>query len=137
MEPYILLANASAFEAGVDQLRWKLVPLAFALVVLGIWESGWKSGSDPKAILGILLKTTIIVVLLAAFPTLMKNGKEAFDGLREVMTINQHDNCKELLKGDLPAVEARFSDIGPYIASVAATILQYLGRLGTKIVHFF
>src|ERR1700754_4624692 len=104
MTAYIILANASAFEAGVEQLRWKLFPLAFVFVVLGIWESSWKGGSDPKSIFGILLKTTIIVVLLALFPAIMKNGKETFDGLKESISPGFYNRFLELLGRDLPSV---------------------------------
>jgi len=133
----MLLANVSAFEVGVNQLREHLFPLAFILVVLGIWESTWKGNNDPRSILGIVIKTTIIVVLLAGFPALMKHGKEAFDGLNFTLTTGLQNNFKELLDGELPTVEARFSDIGPYIASLAATTLQYLGSFGVNIVKFF
>ncbi len=135
MESYILLANASAFDAGVETLRWKLFPLAFILVILGIWESGWKGGSDPRSILGILLKTTIIVVLLAFFPAMMKGGKEAFDGLKDVVSPGAQNRFTELLEENLPEVEVW--NIGPYIASLIVIFLQFWGLLGIKIVKFF
>ncbi len=138
MSTFILLANASAFEVGVEQLRWKLFPLAFVLVVLGIWESSWKSGSDPRSILGILIKTTIIIVLLAGSPALMKNGKEAFDDLHVAITTNRQDNTfNEFLGEKLPIIEPSVTTIGPYIASLITTALQYLGSVGVKIVKFF
>lgn len=135
MESYILLANASAFDAGVETLRWKLFPLAFILVILGIWESGWKGGSNPKAILGILLKTTIIVVLLTFFPDLMKGGKEAFDGLKNVVSSDSQNRFKELLSSKFP--EVSIWELGPYIALLITTLLQFLGLIGVKIVTFF
>ncbi len=134
MAPFILLANASAFEVGVNQLREHLFPLAFILVVLGIWESVWKSGSDPRSLLGIFIKTTIIIVLLAGFPALMKNGKEAFDGLKNIVGPDPQNSFKELISNSLPAVSVW--ELGPYIASLVTTVLQYLGSVGVKIVKF-
>ncbi len=135
MASHILLANASAFDMGVDQLRWKLLPLAFILVVFGIWESAWKGGSDPKSILGILIKTTIIVVLLAGFPALMKSGKDAFDTLKETVSPDAQNRFKELLEGGLP--EAGAWSIGEYIASLIVWFLQFLGWIGMQIVILF
>lgn len=137
MEPLTLLAAASPFDVGVEQLRSKLFPLAFVLVVLGIWESVWKGGSDPKAILGIFIKTMIIVVLLAGFPDLMKNGKDAFDGLKTAVTADSQNRFKELLEADLEKVDDGISSIGNYIASLVVAFLQFLGLLGMRIVKFF
>jgi hypothetical protein len=132
-----ILAVASAFDSGVEHLQAKLMLLASVLVVVGIWESAWKSGSDPKAILGIILKTIMIVSLISGFPTLMKNGKLVFDGLRNQVTHSSPDKFKELQDADLPHVEPGVTTIGPYIASVITTFLQNLGYFGTEIVKHF
>ena len=137
MNTYMLLANASAFGMGVEQLRSKLMLLAFVLVVIGIWESGWKAGGDPKLLLGILLKMIIIIMLIAWFPTIMQKGKECFDNLKAILTPQPHDKFQELLTGKLPEVDADIFAIGHYIASIAATFFQFWGLLGIKIVRFF
>ncbi|PWU10194.1 MAG: hypothetical protein C5B47_02525 [Verrucomicrobia bacterium] len=137
MTSYLLLANISAFDVGVNYLRDHLFSLAFILIVLGIWESAWKGGNDPKAILGILLKTTIIVVLLAFFPVMMKGGKEFFNGLKESVNSETQNKFNELLDSKLPEVEPKFSTIGPYIASLITAFLQYCGTIGVEIVKHF
>ena len=46
------------------------MPFAFVLCVIGIGEMGWRAGSDSRAILGALIKTIIVVALIAAYPAM-------------------------------------------------------------------
>ena len=54
--------------AAANEIRTLLMPFAFVLCVIGIGEMGWRAGSDPRAVLGALIKTIIIVALIAAYP---------------------------------------------------------------------
>jgi hypothetical protein len=45
------------------------MPFAFLLCVLGIGEMGWRAGSDARTVLGALLKTIIVVTLIAGYPS--------------------------------------------------------------------
>jgi len=50
------------------EIRTLLMPFAFVLCVMGIGEMGWRAGSDTRAILGALIKTILVVGLLAGYP---------------------------------------------------------------------
>ncbi|MCX6960778.1 MAG: hypothetical protein NTW91_10995, partial [Verrucomicrobia bacterium] len=63
-------ALSNLFESA-NEIRMLMMPFAFVLCILGIGEMGWKAGSDPRAILGTILKVTIIVALIAGYPTIM------------------------------------------------------------------
>lgn len=58
------------YEAAGD-IRQLLMPFAFLLCVIGIGEMAWRAGSDTRAILGTLIKTIIIVGLIAGYPAVM------------------------------------------------------------------
>ena len=66
-------ALANLFDSA-NQIRIYLMPFAFVLCILGIGEMAWKAGSDPRAILGTILKVTIIVALIAGYPKIMNTG---------------------------------------------------------------
>ena len=51
------------------EFRTLLMPFAFILCVIGIGKMGWRAGSDSRAILGALLKSIVIVTLIAGYPT--------------------------------------------------------------------
>ena len=78
-------ALSNLYEAA-GEIRTLLMPFAFVLCVIGIGEMGWRAGSDTRAILGALVKTILIVGLIAAYPTMMKAGQEAFIGVRHHFT---------------------------------------------------
>jgi hypothetical protein len=78
-------AFSNLFDAA-GQIRSYMMPFAFVLCILGIGEMGWKAGSDAKSILGAILKVTIIVALIAGYPTMMNKGMEAFQEMRQKFT---------------------------------------------------
>ena len=137
------LVAASLFDAAVDQLRGQLMLIAFVLVVIGVWEGGWRAGADPKAILGVLVKTVIVVTLIAGFPMMMTKGKEAFDDLRTKVTQatqdstgDSQDEFKKILAMQL-APPPDILKIGDYIAYLIIKLTQAFGKFGVKIIQYF
>lgn len=86
-------ALANLFDSA-NQIRIYLMPFAFVLCILGIGEMGWKAGSDPRAILGTILKVTIIVALIAGYPKIMNTGMSAFQDMRQKFTNAQDAKFK-------------------------------------------
>ena len=87
---------SNLFDAA-GQIRSYMMPFAFVLCILGIGEMGWKAGSDAKAILSVILKVTIIVALIAGYPTIMNKGMDAFQEMRQKFTNAQDAKFIQLL----------------------------------------
>ena len=79
-----------------NEIRTLLMPFAFMLCVIGIGEMGWRTGSDLRAILGIL-KCIVIVTLIAGYPDIMRGGQSAFIELRNKFTSARDAKFVQLL----------------------------------------
>ena len=66
-------------------------------VVLGLGEMGWKAGSDARAVLGALLRTIIVVALIAGYPSAIKTGRRAFIEMRSNFTTARDAKFVQLL----------------------------------------
>ncbi|MBE2204080.1 MAG: hypothetical protein IAE94_07070 [Chthoniobacterales bacterium] len=64
-----MIPSLSNLYNAAFELRTLLMPFAFVLAVVGIGEMGWRAASDTRAILGALLKTILIVGMLAGYPS--------------------------------------------------------------------
>ena len=84
--------------AAANEIRTLLMPFAFVLCVIGIGEMGWRAGSDPRAVLGALLKCIIIVTLIAGYPDIMTGGQKAFMELRNEFTDARDAKFVQLLR---------------------------------------
>lgn len=113
-----------------------LMPFAFVLAVIGIGEMAWKAGSDTRAILGTILRVTLVTGLLVAYPTMMHAGKDAFLSIRKDFV--QHGENRML-----DAFDARVTnppqawDVGSHILYGLVSGLQGVGRLAMIILRFF
>ena len=92
--------------AAANEIRTLLMPFAFVLCVIGIGEMGWRAGSDPRAVLGALVKCIIIVTLIAGYPDIMTGGQKAFMELRNEFTERPRCEVRPIasLAGGKPAV---------------------------------
>jgi hypothetical protein len=84
--------------AAANEIRTLLMPFAFVLCVIGIGEMGWRAGSDPRAVLGALLKCIIIVTLIAGYPDIMTGGQKVFMELRNEFTNARDAKFVQLLR---------------------------------------
>ena len=85
--------------AAANEIRTLLMPFAFVLCVIGIGEMGWRAGSDPRAVLGALIKTIIIVALIAAYPDDDGDrGQKAFLDIRQQFTDARDAKFVQLLR---------------------------------------
>ena len=114
------------------------MPFAFVLCVIGIGEMGWRAGSDTRAILGALIKTIIIVALIAAYPEMMKTGQEAFLDMRRQFTDARDAKFVQLLRS---RVENQPSDslteLGKIVPAAIGYFFQGIGRFMLLVLRFF
>ncbi|MBN8707736.1 MAG: hypothetical protein J0I10_00020, partial [Verrucomicrobia bacterium] len=103
------------YNAALD-IRTLLMPFAFVLAVIGLGEMGWRAGSDPRGNLGALLKTTLIVALLAGYPTAMDSGQKAFVEMRGKFTNARDAKFVQLLRShiDNPPSDS-WTDLGKVV----------------------
>ena len=124
--------------AAANEIRTLLMPFAFVLCVIGIGEMGWRAGSDPRAVLGALLKCIIIVTLIAGYPDIMKGGQKAFMELRNEFTNARDAKFVQLLRS---RVENQPSDslanIGKIVPAAIGYFFQGIGRFMLLVLRFF
>jgi hypothetical protein len=72
------MSALSNLYAAAEDIRTLLMPFAFLLCVLGLGEMGWRAGSDARAVLGALLRTIIVVALIAGYRPRDEDGQQAF-----------------------------------------------------------
>ncbi len=129
------LANLSA---AAGDIRTLLMPLAFVLCVIGIGEMGWRAGSDPRAILGTLLKTILIVGLLIAYPTMMERGQEAFIDIRNQFTDARDADFVRLLRSRIENQPSdSWTDLGKIVPAAIGYLFQGIGRFTLILLRFF
>jgi hypothetical protein len=114
------------------------MPFAFVLCVIGIGEMGWRAGSDTRAILGALLKTIIVVALIAAYPAMMKTGQEAFLGMRRQFTDARDAKFVQLLRSHVENQPSdSLTEIGKIVPAAIGYFFQGIGRFMLLVLRFF
>jgi len=128
---------SNLYSAGLE-IRTLLMPFAFVLCVIGIGEMGWRAGSDARAILGALLKTILIVGLLAGYPAAMDNGQKAFVEMRGKFTNARDAKFVQLLRSriDNPPSES-WTDLGKVVPAAIGMFFQGIGRFMLIVLVFF
>jgi hypothetical protein len=130
-------ALSNLFDAA-GQIRSYMMPFAFVLCILGIGEMGWKAGSDAKSILGVILKVTIIVALIAGYPTMMNKGMEAFQEMRQKFTNAQDAKFIQLLTSRIQNQPSdSWTDLGKIVPAAVGYFFQGIGRFMMVVMNFF
>lgn len=130
-------ALSNLFDSA-GQIRTYMMPFAFVLCILGIGEMGWRAGSDTKAILGVILKVTIIVALIAGYPTIMNKGMEAFQEMRQKFTNAQDAKFIQLLTSRIQNQPSdSWTDLGKIVPAAVGYFFQGIGRFMMIVLNFF
>lgn len=128
---------SNLFSAALE-IRTLLMPFAFVLCVIGIGEMGWRAGSDPRAILGALLKTILIVGLLAGYPTAMDSGQKAFSEMRGKFTDAREAKFVQLLRSRIENQPSdSWTDLGKVVPAAIGMFFQGIGRFMLIVLTFF
>ena len=128
---------SNLFDAA-GQIRSYMMPFAFVLCILGIGEMGWKAGSDAKAIISVILKVTIIVALIAGYPTIMNKGMEAFREMRQKFTNAQDAKFIQLLTSRIQNQPSdSWTDLGKIVPAAVGYFFQGIGRFMMVVMNFF
>lgn len=124
--------------AAAMEIRTLLFPFAFVLCVIGIGEMGWRAGSDTRAILGALLKTILIVSLLAGYPTAMDHGQKAFAEMRTKFTNARDAKFVQILRSRIENQPSdSFTDLGKVVPAAIGMFFQGIGRFMLIVLVFF
>ena len=132
------MSALSNLYAAAGEIRMLLMPFAFVLCVIGIGEMGWRAGSDIHAILGALIKTILIVGLIAAYPTMMKAGQEAFIGVRNRFTDVRDAKFIQLLRSRIENQPSdSWTELGKTVPAAIGYFFQGVGRFMLLVLRFF
>ena len=130
-------ALSNLFDSA-GQIRTYMMPFAFVLCILGIGEMAWKAGSDPRAILGTILKVTIIVALIAGYPKIMNTGMSAFQDMRQKFTNAQDAKFIQLLSSRIQNQPSdSWTDLGKIVPAAVGYFFQGIGRFMMIVLNFF
>lgn len=133
MIPSLFNLYDAAFE-----IRTLLMPFAFVLCVIGIGEMGWRAGSDTRAILGALLKTILVVGLLAGYPAAMDGGQKAFVEMRSKFTNARDAKFVQLLRSRIENQPSdSWTDLGKVVPAAIGMFFQGIGRFMLIVLTFF
>ncbi len=128
---------SNLFEAA-QEIRTLLFPFAFVLCVIGIGEMGWRAGSDPRAILGTLLKTILIVGLLSGYPAAMDHGQKAFVEMRGKFTDSRDAKFVQILRSRIDNQPSdSWTDLGKVVPTAIGMFFQGIGRFMLIVLVFF
>jgi hypothetical protein len=120
------------------QIRMLMMPFAFVLCVIGIGEMAWRAGSDPRAILGALLKVVLIVGLLASYPAMMDGGQKAFIEMRTKFTNARDAKFVQLLRSKIQNQPSdSWTDLGKIVPAAIGMFFQGIGRFMLLVLRFF
>ncbi len=120
------------------EIRTLLMPFAFVLCVMGIGEMGWRSGSDTRAILGALIKTILVVGLLAGYPSAMEGGQKAFVEMRSKFTNARDAKFVQILRSRIENQPSdSLADIGKIVPAAIGMFFQGIGRFMLLVLRFF
>jgi hypothetical protein len=132
------MTSLSNLYAAAFEIRTLLMPFAFVLCVMGIGEMGWRAGSDTRAILGALLKTILVVGLLAGYPAAMEGGQKAFVEMRGKTTSARDAKFVQLLRSRIENQPSdSLTDIGKIVPAAIGMFFQGIGRFMLLVLRFF
>jgi hypothetical protein len=121
-----------------NEIRTLLMPFAFILCVIGIGETGWRAGSDLRAILGTSLKCIVIVTLIAGYPDIMRGGQSAFIELRNKFTSARDAKFVQLLHSTVQNQPSdSITEIGKIVPAAIGNFFQGIGRFMLLVLRFF
>jgi hypothetical protein len=130
-------ALSNLYAAALD-IRSLLMPFAFVLCVAGIGEMGWRAGSDPRGLLGALLKTILIVAILAGYPSAMEGGQKAFVEMRSNFTNARDAKFVQLLRSRIENQPSdSLTDLGKIVPASIGMFFQGIGRFMLLFLRFF
>ncbi|MFA7344075.1 MAG: hypothetical protein WC003_07205 [Terrimicrobiaceae bacterium] len=128
---------SNLYQAAVE-IRTLLMPFAFVFCVMGIGEMGWRAGSDTRAILGALIKTILVVGLLAVYPAAMDGGQKAFVEMRAKFTNARDAKFVQLLRSRIENQPSdSLADIGKIVPAAIGMFFQGIGRFMLLVLRFF
>jgi hypothetical protein len=128
----------SNLYAAAEEIRTLLMPFAFLLCVLGLGEMGWRAGSDPRAVLGALLRTIIVVALIAGYPSAMKTGQQAFIQMRSKFTTARDAKFVQLLTSRVQNQPSdSWTNLGKIVPAAIGYFFQGIGRFMLILLRFF
>lgn len=133
-----MIPSLSNLYAAAFEIRALLMPFAFVLCVIGIGDSGWRAGSDTRAILGVLLKTILIVAMLAGYPSAMEGGQKAFVEMRQKFTDARDAKFVQLLRSRIENQPSdSWTDLGKIVPAAIGMFFQGIGRFMLLVLVFF
>ena len=132
------MSALSNLYAAAEEIRTLLMPFAFLLCVLGIGEMGWRAGSDARAVLGALLRTIIVVALIAGYPSAMKTGQQAFIEMRSNFTTARDAKFVQLLSSRIQNQPSdSWTNLGKIVPAAIGYFFQGIGRFMLILLRFF
>jgi hypothetical protein len=132
------MSALSNLYAAADDIRTLLMPFAFFLCVLGIGEMGWRAGSDARAVLGTLLRTIVVVALIAGYPSAMKTGQQAFIDMRSSFTTAREAKFVQLLSSRIQNQPSdSWTNLGKIVPAAIGYFFQGIGRFMLILLRFF
>ncbi len=133
-----MIPSLSNLYDAAFEIRTLLMPFAFVLCVIGIGEMGWRAGSDTRAILGALLKTILVVGLLAGYPAAMDGGQKAFVEMRSKFTNARDAKFVQLLRSRIENQPSdSWTDLGKVVPAAIGMFFQGIGRFMLSVLTFF
>jgi hypothetical protein len=132
------MSALSNLYAAAEDIRTLLMPFAFLLCVLGLGEMGWRAGSDARAVLGALLRTIIVVALIAGYPSAMKTGQQAFIEMRSNFTTARDAKFVQLLSSRIQNQPSdSWTNLGKIVPAAIGYFFQGIGRFMLILLRFF
>ena len=132
------MSALSNLYAAAEDIRTLLMPFAFLLCVLGIGETGWRAGSDARAVLGALLRTIIVVTLIAGYPSAMRTGQQMFVEMRGNFTTTRDAKFVQLLSSRIQNQPSdSWTNLGKIVPAAIGYFFQGIGRFMLILLRFF
>ena len=99
---------------------------------------GWRAGSDARAVLGALLRTIIVVALIAGYPSAMKTGQQAFIEMRSSFTTARDAKFVQLLSSRIQNQPSdSWTNLGKIVPAAIGYFFQGIGRFMLILLRFF
>ena len=99
---------------------------------------GWRAGSDARAVLGALLRTIIVVALIAGYPSAMKTGQQAFIEMRSKFTTARDAKFVQLLSSRIQNQPSdSWTNLGKIVPAAIGYFFQGIGRFMLILLRFF
>lgn len=132
------MSALSNLYAAAEDIRTLLMPFAFLLCVLGLGEMGWRAGLDTRAVLGALLRTIVVVTLIAGYPTAMKRGQQTFLEIRGKFTSARDAKFVQLLSSRIQNQPSdSWTNLGKIVPAAIGYFFQGIGRFMLILLRFF